>query len=183
MKSILLQELAALILPLAVMFGIALTLKGHDAPGGGFVGGLSLAVAGILGFSAWGTRAFRDRVRMPPELIALLGALLLLVSALLPLLAGDPMLTHRGVTLALPLLGKLKLQSALVFDVGVVMVVGGGLAAAAIWLWDLAAPTALSQTAALSQTTALSAKTASSDGAARGTRESASPPPPSRGDA
>lgn len=139
MKSVLLQELAALILPLAVMFGIALTLKGHDAPGGGFVGGLSLAVAGVLGFSAWGTRAFRDRVRLPPERAALLGALLLLASVALPLLAGDPMLTHRSVALELPLMGKLKLQSALVFDVGVVMVVGGGLAAAAIWLWNLAA--------------------------------------------
>jgi multisubunit Na+/H+ antiporter MnhB subunit len=181
-KSILLQELAALILPLAVMLGISLTLKGHDAPGGGFVGGLSLAVAGVLGFSAWGTRAFRDRVRLPPERIALLGALLLLVSALLPLLAGDPMLTHRGLTLVLPLVGKLKLQSALVFDVGVVMVVGGGLAAAAIWLWDLAAPTASSETTASSARTALSETTASSGGRARGTRESASPPP-SRGDA
>ncbi len=142
MKSVLLQELAAIILPLAVMFGIAITLKGHDAPGGGFVGGLSLAVAGVLGFSAWGTRAFRERVRLPPERVALLGALLLLASLALPLLAGDPMLTHRSAALELPLLGKLKLQSALAFDIAVVMVVGGGLAAAAIWLWDLAAETA-----------------------------------------
>jgi multisubunit Na+/H+ antiporter MnhB subunit len=96
-------------------------------------------VAGVLGFSAWGTRAFRDRIRLPPERVALMGALLLLASVALPLLMGDPMLTHRTAVLLLPLFGKLKLQSALVFDVGVVMVVGGGLAAAAIWLWDLAA--------------------------------------------
>jgi len=139
-KSMLLQELAALILPLAILFGIALTLKGHDAPGGGFVGGLSLAVAGVLGFSAWGTRAFRARVSLSPESVALVGALILLACAGLPLLAGEPMLTQRSAAFVLPLLGKVKLQSALVFDAGVVMVVGGGLATAAIWLWDLAAP-------------------------------------------
>jgi multisubunit Na+/H+ antiporter MnhB subunit len=138
-KSLLLQELAALILPLSIMFGIALTLKGHDAPGGGFVGGLSLAVAGVLGFSAWGTRAFRARVPFSPERVALTGALLLLGCAALPLPAGEPMLTQHSAAFVLPLLGKVKLQSALLFDAGVVMVVGGGLATAAIWLWDLAA--------------------------------------------
>ena len=42
MKSFLLQGLVRLILPMAVLLALALLLKGHDAPGGGFVAGLLL---------------------------------------------------------------------------------------------------------------------------------------------
>ena len=48
MRSFLLEQLARLIIPLALLLGLSLLLKGHNAPGGGFVGGLSLAVAGIF---------------------------------------------------------------------------------------------------------------------------------------
>ena len=143
MKSVLLQELAALILPLAIMFGIALTLKGHDAPGGGFVGGLSLAVAGVLGFSAWGTRAFRARVPFSPERVALTGRCSCWPARRCRCWRASPCSPSDSAAFVLPLLGKVKLQSALLFDAGVVMVVGGGLAAAAIWLWDLAAVSVL----------------------------------------
>ena len=61
------QELARLILPFAALLGIALLLKGHDAPGGGFVAGLSFAVAGIL------VGAYVARERAPKVTAALLG--------------------------------------------------------------------------------------------------------------
>jgi multicomponent Na+:H+ antiporter subunit B len=135
LKSFLLQELARLILPFSVLLGLALLLKGHDAPGGGFVGGLSFAVAGILGFTAYGVRRFRRLIPVEPERVALAGGVVLLVSLVLPLLLGEPGLTHRHGQLVAGALSW-TWQTTLLFEVGVVMTVGGGFSAAALWLWD-----------------------------------------------
>jgi multisubunit Na+/H+ antiporter MnhB subunit len=135
MRSFLLQELSRLILPLAILLGLALLLKGHDAPGGGFVGGLSFAVAGILAFTAYGARRVHDIMTVEPERVALLGALLLIASLALPLLLGDPALHHRHGLLTLGPL-QWKWHSTLLFEIGVVMTVGGALSTAALWLWE-----------------------------------------------
>ncbi len=136
MKSFLLEQLARLIVPLALLMGFALYLKGHDEPGGGFVGGLSLAVAGLLSVVAFGERkVLRWLNHLPPDRIAICGALTILASILLPALFGHPLLTNlHGV---IPLFGALKIKwsTALLFDAGVVMIVGGGLTAASAWLW------------------------------------------------
>ncbi len=135
MKSFLLQQLARLILPLAILLGLALLLKGHDDPGGGFVAGLSLAVAGILCVTAYGTQRFHAIVPVEPDRIALLGAVVVLMSLLLPLLLGDAGLAHRhGEIGAGPF--SWKWHTVLVFEIGVVMIVGGGLTAAALSLWE-----------------------------------------------
>lgn len=136
LKSFLLQRLSRLVLPLAVMMAIALLLKGHDAPGGGFVSGLALAVAGILGFTAYGLERFRQSIRLEIESVALLGAGVLLVSLLGPTLLGHAPLTQIHDQIGRGFL-TVKLQSALLFDIGVVMAVGGGLSAAAQALWDV----------------------------------------------
>lgn len=134
MKSFLLQELTRLILPLALLLGLALLLKGHDAPGGGFVAGLSLAVAGILGFTAYGARRFHSTVPIEPERAALIGGAVLLASLVFPLLLGDPSLSQRHGTLEIGPLSW-KWHSTLVFEIGVVLTVGGALSAAALSLW------------------------------------------------
>jgi multisubunit Na+/H+ antiporter MnhB subunit len=135
LKSFLLQQLARVILPFAILVGLAFLLKGHDSPGGGFVSGLAFAIAGILGFTTYGARRFRDAVSVEPERVALLGALVVLASLLLPLLLGHAGLAHRhGVFQLGPLVWKW--QTSLLFEVGVVMIVGGSLSAAALWLWE-----------------------------------------------
>ena len=135
MKSFLLQQLARLILPFAILFGLALLLKGHDEPGGGFVAGLSVAIAGILCVTAFGARRFHEIVPVEPARVALLGALIVFASLLLPLLVGDPGLAQRHGEIGAARFSW-KWQTVVVFEVGVVMVVGGGLTAAALWLWN-----------------------------------------------
>ena len=135
MKSFMLRQLARLILPMAILLGLALLLRGHDDPGGGFVAGLSLAVAGILWFTAFGTRRFHEIFPVEPDRVALSGGVVVLASLVLPLLLGDSGLAHRhGEIDAGPIVWKW--HSVLVFELGVVMIVGGGLCAAAMWLWE-----------------------------------------------
>ena len=131
MRSLLLEQLARLIVPLALLLGGALLVKGHDEPGGGFVAGLVLAMAAVLALAAFGRRALR--LRVSPESLALVGIGLIFVSMLVPLLSGQPMLTHASGEL--PLVGKW--HGALLFDVGVMLAVGAGAAAAARHLWSV----------------------------------------------
>lgn len=135
MKSFLLQELSRLILPLAVLLAVSLLLKGHDLPGGGFVSGLSLAVAGILGFTAYGLERFQSSIRVEPERVALLGGLLILASLVVPIFIGYPPLSHAHGQIGVGLF-SLELHSTLIFDIGVVLAVGGGFSAAARMLWE-----------------------------------------------
>lgn len=130
MKSVLLQQVARVLVPLALAVGIALLLKGHDEPGGGFVAGLSLGMAGVLALAAFGLR--ETRLRISSEVGAVVGIVLMLISLLFPLATGDPMLTHASGEL--PLIGKW--HAALLFDVGVMLAVGCGAMAAAQNLWS-----------------------------------------------
>ena len=135
MKSFLLQQLARAILPFGLLLGLALLLEGHDEPGGGFVAGLSLAVSGILGFTAYGARRFHASIPVEPDRVAVLGGLVLIASLLLPLLLGDAGLTsYHGEIGAGSVVWKL--HSTLGFEIGVVLSVGGALSAAALWLWE-----------------------------------------------
>lgn len=134
MKSFLLQELTRLILPFSLLMAVSLLIKGHDLPGGGFVAGLAVAVAGILSFTAYGLERFRNGLRVPPEKFALLGGLIVLCSLLVPLLLGQAPLTQGHAHLG-PDAISVELHSALFFDIGVALCVGGGLASAAQAIW------------------------------------------------
>jgi multicomponent Na+:H+ antiporter subunit A len=147
--SFMVQQITRLILPLAFMLALALLLKGHNAPGGGFVSGLSFAVAAILAFAAFfavaailafaafGTQAFRARVPVEPERLAIFGAVVLVISALAPMTQGEPMLTHWHGTFSPMGLFTIKWSTTLFFEIGVVLAIAGGLTAAAIKLWEI----------------------------------------------
>jgi multicomponent Na+:H+ antiporter subunit B len=108
--------------PVQYVFSIYLLLRGHNLPGGGFIGGLVLASALVL-------RAMVDPARAPKfDLIALsgIGLLVALVSAAMPWLVGDTFFTGLwGGQIWLPTLGKIKLGTPLLFDIGVFLVVTG----------------------------------------------------------
>jgi len=123
-------------LPLAFLLALALLLKGHNAPGGGFVSGLSFAVAAILAFAAYGTQAFRARIPVEPERLAVFGAVVLIISALTPMTQGEPMLTHWHGTFSPLGVISIKWSTTLFFEIGVVLAIAGGLTAAAMKLWE-----------------------------------------------
>ena len=133
-KSFLLQELTRLILPFSLLMAVSLLIKGHNLPGGGFVAGLAVAVAGILGFTAYGSERFQERLRFAPEKFALVGGLMVLFSLVSPVFFGQAPLTQTHAEVGLPPL-RVALHSALFFDVGVALCVAGGLTSAARALW------------------------------------------------
>lgn len=123
MSSLILRTAVRVVIPLLVLMSFFLLLRGHDEPGGGFVGGLLLASALALHSLAFGVRASRALLPADPRTIAASGVVLALASGVWGLLRGEPFLT--GLWLKQPVPGVGKLSTVLLFDVGVFLVVVG----------------------------------------------------------
>ena len=114
-----------LMFPVILLFGLHLFLRGHDLPGGGFVAGITVAVALILLYMARGARWVETHLRVLPVRWIGLGLLLAAGTGLASLVFGRPFLTSYFHYAELPLLGRLPLASAVLFDLGVFCVVVG----------------------------------------------------------
>ncbi len=114
-----------LMFPVILLFGLHLFLRGHDLPGGGFVAGITVAVALILLYMARGARWVETHLRVLPVRWIGLGLLLAAGTGLASLAFGRPFLTSYFHYAELPLLGRLPLASAVLFDLGVFCVVVG----------------------------------------------------------
>ncbi len=123
MKSVILAALSRLIFGLLLLFSVFLLLRGHNLPGGGFVGGLVAAGAFVLQALAEGFAESRRRLRLPARVIMGIGLLVAITSGILGTFYGYPFLTGIWTTEPLPLLGKLG--TPLMFDLGVYLTVLG----------------------------------------------------------
>lgn len=123
MKSVILAALSRLIFGLLLLFSIFLLLRGHNLPGGGFVGGLVAAGAFVLQALADGFAESRRRLRLPARVIMGIGLLVAITSGIFGMFHGYPFLTGIWTAEPLPLLGKLG--TPLMFDLGVYLTVLG----------------------------------------------------------
>jgi multicomponent Na+:H+ antiporter subunit B len=106
-------------MPLLLLYGLFLLLRGHNAPGGGFAGGLVVAAAYSLSAFAFGVAAARRALLIDPSRLIGVGLLLALASGVMPVLTGKHFLTALWFS---PAVG---LGTPLIFDVGVFCVVIG----------------------------------------------------------
>ncbi len=108
-----------------LLMSLWLLFAGHNQPGGGFVGGLLAGSAIALRYVAGGIGEVRGQSPFRAWTVLGIGLLVTAVTATLPLLDGGAVLEVGLADLALPLLGDVKLSSALAFDTGVYLVVVG----------------------------------------------------------
>jgi multicomponent Na+:H+ antiporter subunit B len=125
MNSLILRTSARLVLTLLLIFSIFLLLRGHNDPGGGFVGGLVAAAAFALYGVADGTAATRRALYLDPRTIIAIGLLIAAGTGAAALFVGDPFLTAGWGDLDFPGLPSLTLGTPLLFDAGVFLVVLG----------------------------------------------------------
>lgn len=125
MTSIILQTATRFLSTLLLLFSLFLLLRGHDEPGGGFVGGLVAASAFALYATAYNVAAARAALRFDPRTIAALGLLIAAASGVPALLVGEPYLTSYWTEIELRGLPDLKFGTPLLFDVGVYLGVFG----------------------------------------------------------
>ncbi|MDG2520701.1 proton-conducting transporter membrane subunit [Caulobacter segnis] len=104
---------------------VVILWRGHDRPGGGFVGGLVAALSFALIALAYGVDRAERALRLQPLAVVGVGLLCVLLSGLAGLAVGEPYLTHLWWEPA----GLPKLGTTLIFDVGVYLVVLGSVCA------------------------------------------------------
>jgi multicomponent Na+:H+ antiporter subunit B len=125
MNSIILRTATQLLLAILLLFSFFLLLRGHDLPGGGFIGGLVAAAAVALYTIAFGLEAAHAMLRVSPRALLGLGLLAAVVAGLLALLQGQAFLTGQWWIVELGNGTQLKVSSPLLFDIGVYLVVVG----------------------------------------------------------
>jgi len=126
-RALLLERAARPLYGILLAAAAWILLRGHNAPGGGFIGGL-VAVAGTAAYALLlGAAAAQRRLPLGPLPLALLGAILTLLSGLPALALDRPYLTHLWWNLPLGLI-ELPLSTVLLFDAGVFLAVWGTLA-------------------------------------------------------
>lgn len=114
-----------LMVPIILLFAIHLFLRGHDMPGGGFAAGLTASVALILLYIAGGVRWVEARIRVAPVRWISLGLLTALATGAGSWLFGYPFLTSWSTYLDLGMLGRIPVATAVLFDLGVFLLVVG----------------------------------------------------------
>lgn len=125
--SVILDTVTRAAFPTVWVFSLYLLFAGHNAPGGGFVGGLVAGVALVLRYAGRGLPGIHGVVPSWLRFEQLLGVGLLLAAgtAVLPLVLGDPSLTHYHDKPEVGVLGAVPLGTTLVFDTGVYLIVLG----------------------------------------------------------
>ncbi|UCG11646.1 MAG: Na+/H+ antiporter subunit B [Deltaproteobacteria bacterium] len=123
MKSLILQTASRYLMVLLVIFSVFILLRGHNEPGGGFVGGLLIAGAFALYGLAYTPKTARRLLRLDPRTIIGVGLVTAAGSGLAAVWHGQPFLTGQWLPYRIPFLGKLG--TVFFFDLGVYLVVLG----------------------------------------------------------
>ncbi|MGD9904832.1 MAG: MnhB domain-containing protein [Vicinamibacterales bacterium] len=107
--------------PALLVASVLILLRGHNEPGGGFIGGMVAVAATALRAVAGGSASALTAFPGGPVRVAAAGVALAGASGLPALALGRPYLTHLWAP------GSLPLSTVLAFDLGVYLVVWGAL--------------------------------------------------------
>ncbi|MFA9518673.1 MnhB domain-containing protein [Halopenitus sp. H-Gu1] len=144
MTTTIMRTTVRVTVPIVLVVSISLFLQGHNLPGGGFIGGVLTTAAFVLIYVAYnldylesgvlgrevesGTSIFEHRTVIAYRRTLLLGLVVVLGSGVAGILVGDPFLTQTYVHVdGVPIYHEVELASALVFDLGVFLIVVGSL--------------------------------------------------------
>jgi len=139
MNTVIFRTVAPYLTSLMVLFSVFVLLRGHNEPGGGFIGGLIAASAFAIYGIACGVQPVRRALYFHPMAIAGFGLLLAALSGLPSIVAGVPYLTGLWY---IPVVGgvEIALSTPMVFDFGVYFVVVGAITSVALALEEREQP-------------------------------------------
>ncbi len=124
--SVILRTATRFLITLLFVISLFLLWRGHNEPGGGFIGGLVASGAFALYLIAFGETAMRRLLRLDPRDLLWIGLVVAIASGLFAVATNEVFLTGQWTTLALGGgLDAVKLGTPLLFDIGVFLAVIG----------------------------------------------------------
>jgi multicomponent K+:H+ antiporter subunit A len=120
---LMLRVMSRPLLPLALLVSAYLFLRGHNAPGGGFIAGLVTGTAILVQYVAYGGAWARERLPWSYTNIIATGLLIAIGTGLASWAFGAPFLTSAFAYVTWPVVGRFELASAMAFDLGIYLAV------------------------------------------------------------
>jgi len=133
MNTVIFRTVVPWIAAIMIVFSVFVLLRGHNEPGGGFIGGLiaasAIAIYGIGG----SVDEVRRAMKVDPLAMAGFGVVLAGASGLLSAFTGEPFMTSQWLFFTFAD-ADVALSTPMFFDIGVYFVVFGTIAAVALAL-------------------------------------------------
>lgn len=124
-RSIIFEVITRLIFHPIMLVSIYLLISGHNLPGGGFAGGLLAGIAFAIRYIAGGRFELEQSIKIPAGIILGSGLAIAAIAGLVPLFVGGEVFQAYDVEVVLPFFGPVHFASAMIFDIGVYLVVIG----------------------------------------------------------
>ncbi len=123
MKTLILQVAVKIVFPILLIVSVLILFRGHNEPGGGFIGGLLAASAFILKTFVFGAEETERFMIVKPMIIIFSGLFIAFFSSALPLFSGAVFFEGMWADYYLPIIGRPG--TPLLFDFGIYLVVIG----------------------------------------------------------
>ncbi|TYQ07584.1 UNVERIFIED_ORG: multicomponent Na+:H+ antiporter subunit A [Gordonia westfalica J30] len=124
-RSMVLEATTRLLFPTMVILSVYFFYAGHNSPGGGFAGGLTMGLALVLRYLAGGRYELGEALPIEPGRILGAGLAISAATAVTSMFFGAPALSSAVFEITVPVLGEIKLVTALFFDLGIYLIVIG----------------------------------------------------------
>ncbi|MBI9001023.1 Na+/H+ antiporter subunit A [Corynebacterium sp. CCM 9185] len=124
-RSFMMEVATRILFPSMITLSLYFFFAGHNAPGGGFAGGLVAALAFMLRYLAGGREELEEALPIDASRVLGTGLLLSAGSVIAPMILARPPLASANTDLEIPLIGTVHVVSPLLFDAGVYLIVIG----------------------------------------------------------
>ncbi len=125
MHPMMMVVLTRVIMPVVLMVGFYIFLRGHNEPGGGFIAGLIVSIAVVMQYMASGFSWASDRLRYPYHGVIGAGVLVAGLTGIGAWFNNKEFLTSAFTYVRIPPFQKFELATAALFDLGVFLAVVG----------------------------------------------------------
>ncbi|BDH59970.1 Na(+)/H(+) antiporter subunit B [Lysinibacillus sp. PLM2] len=126
-NDVILRTVVKGVILIILTLGVFLFFSGHNAPGGGFIGGLVLGSAVVLLYITYDIETIQKKMPFDFKLVAGFGVLLATGTSIGSLFFDAPFLTQTDGYFTIPLLGEKHLTTVSIFEAGVALTVIGTL--------------------------------------------------------
>lgn len=124
-NDLILKTMTILISFILFGFSVYLFFAGHNAPGGGFIGGLMTSAAILLMYMAYGEETMKKVLPINSRTVIAIGLVIAVATGIGAFIFGQPFLSQTFGYFEFPVFGEVELATAMLFDLGVYLTVIG----------------------------------------------------------